>query len=400
MPQFNYRARTAEGREVKGLLHASSRSRAFELLRSNGLQPLQVGEAEGQKIWQKTIGGGVGNKELILLSRQLASMIVAGVTVVDGLRALEKQTPKYVFRELLKKIVYDIEGGASFSQAISKYPNVFSLFYLGVVRSGEAAGRLSESLNVLADYLETNYSFTQKVRGALTYPIFVLVLITVVAVLMMTFVMPQLVGLFKEAEVQLPLPTRILVGVTELFRGYWYVMALLILAAFLVFRSYLRTPEGKYAFGSWLLRVPFINEIFMKIYLSRLTSVLFTLFSSDVPVLESLKIAQASVGNEVYHRILTDTANSVKDGAPISTVWAHEPFIPPMLVTMVAVGERTGEVGRAFGEAQRFFRRDVEEILNTIAIFMEPILVILLGVGVAFIVAGVLLPIYNLVLVL
>lgn len=400
MPRFQYRARTGEGREVKGTLRATSKRGALELLRKNQLVPLQVDEQSRSSILHKTLWGGVGGKDLVMFSRQLASMISAGVTIVEALKAMQRQVTKPALQDLLQKIIYDIEGGESFSQAIGKYPATFSMFYLGVVRSGEASGRLSESLGILADYLETDYAFMRKVRSALAYPLFVLVLVAIVVSLMFIFVIPQLVILFKDANVRLPLPTRVLIWTTNLFTGYWYIFALIAVVLGLLFRSYIRTPEGKFVVSTWLLRVPFINVILQKIYLARLTSVLNTLFSSDVPIIESLNIAKFSIGNEVYQRILEGTAEAVKDGASISKVWSAEPFIPPMLATMVAVGERTGEVSKAFSESQRFFRRDVEEILDSIVVFLEPVLVIILGVGVAFVVAGVLLPIYDLVLVI
>jgi type IV pilus assembly protein PilC len=232
------------------------------------------------------------------------------------------------------------------------------------------------------------------------YPAFILTAVLIVIIVTFYFILPQIVELFRETDVRLPLPTRILIGVAEFTQAYWYIVLIVLLSFGLIVRSYLRTAEGQYTVSTWLLRVPLLKELLQKVYLSRLTSIMYTLFRSDVPVIESLKIAKESIGNRVYQRILNDTAEAVKSGSSMSATWAQEPYIPPMLTTMVAMGERTGEIEKAFGEAQRFFNRDVDEILDSVAVFLEPLLVIILGIGVGFIVAAVILPIYNLVLVL
>lgn len=401
MPQFSYRAKTADGKDVRGTLTAQTSERAQNLLRSHHLQPLEITVVDDSTLLNRTVlGGSVSTKDLVLFSRQISSMIRAGVPVLQALQALARQVEKPSFKKLIQEMSYDIEGGEALSIAMSKHPEVFSLFFLGVVRTGEASGRLSQSLSIMADYLEQSYVFTRKVRSALMYPVFVLTAVVIVVFLMFLLVVPQLVALFAEAEVQLPLPTRVLIAISRFMSQYWYVIVLVAVALGLLLRSYLKTPEGQYNLSTWVLRLPILRRLFQKIYLARLTSILHTLFSSDVPVIESLKIAQTSMGNRVYQTILNDTANAIKDGASISSVWEQERYIPPMLTTMVAVGERSGETARAFSEAQRFFQRDVEEILDTVTVFIEPILVIVLGIGVGIVVAAVLLPIYNLVLVL
>ena len=401
MAQFSYKAKTTDGKEVKGTLQAQSEERAALLLQSHGLVPLDLKLADETSLLNRAVlGGKVSTRDLILFSRQIASMIRAGVPILQALQALAKQIDKPAFQKLLQDLTYNIESGESLSNALARYPTVFSLFFLGVVRTGEASGRLSESLAILADYLEQNYFFMRKVRSALIYPVFVLSSVLIVVFLMFAFVVPQLVGLFTAANVRLPLPTRILITITESLHSYWYIVALIIIALAVVLRSYLRTPEGQYNLSTLVLRLPVISTLVQKVYLSRLTSIMHTLFSSDVPILESLQLARESLGNRTYQSILDDTAAAVKDGASISSVWEHEPYIPPMLTVMVGIGERSGEIEKAFKEAHYFFQRDVEEMLDSVTVLLEPILVILLGIGVGVVVAAVLLPIYNLVLVL
>jgi type IV pilus assembly protein PilC len=398
---FNYQAKTTAGKEVKGSLQAVSEERARALLRANNLIPVTVSSAENKGILGMNIGGGkVTTKEKIIFSRQLASMIHAGVPVFESITALVRQAESPTLRKILQEIAYDIEGGRSLSQALGRHQDTFSQFYLGVIRTGEASGHLSDSLIILADYLEQNYAFMRKVRSALMYPAFVIVVVIVVIGLMLAYVVPPLVELFQEAQVPLPLPTRMLIGVTNFFNSFWYLIITLALVVGIILRYYFRTPEGRYTLSSLVLHVPILNTLFVKIYLTQLTSIMDTLFRSDVPVLESLRITQSSMSNKVYQQIIEGTAAAVKDGASLSEVWENEPYIPPMLTTMIAVGERSGEVHKAFSEAQRFFKRDVDEILEQLTVFLEPLLVIILAIGVGIIAAAIILPIYNLVLVI
>jgi len=401
MAEFVYRARNPEGKVMRGTVQAADEHRAGVVLQSKGLTPIDLKPAARGSILNTTVfGGGVGKRDLVLFSRQMASMIRAGVPILEAVRTFRKQVSKPGFTSLLDDIAYDIEGGESLSNSLAKYPNTFSLFYLGVVKTGEASGRLSESLETLAVYVERNYLFNRKVRSALTYPIFVLTAVVIVVIIMFSFVVPQLITLFDEAKVALPLPTRILIAVSEFTSSYWYVLILITVSLGVLLRQYLRTPEGQYTASTWALHVPIISSLFKKVYLARLTSILHTLFASNVPVIEALHIARASTVNRVYQRILDETAAAVKNGAAMSTIWEHERYIPPILTTMVGVGERSGEIKEAFREAHGFFQRDVEEMLDTITVFLEPILVIFLAIGVGIISAAVLLPIYNLVLVL
>jgi len=401
MPEYRYQARNAKGTVVKGSVSAQNESKARALLVSHKLTLLNLTEKKAASVLNRNVfGGRISNRDLILFSRQLSTMVRAGVPIIEAIRTLRHQVQKPAFQSLLDNIAYEIEAGASLSRALARHPEVFSVFYIGVIQTGEASGRLSESLKTLADSTERTYVFNRKIRSALMYPAFILTAVVIVIIITFYFVLPQIVELFRETQVVLPLPTRILIAVSEFTRAYWYIIAIVVVAFGLIIRSYLRTAEGQYAASTWVLKIPVLREFMQKVYLSRLTSIMYTLFKSDVPVIESLKIARESIGNQVYQRILNDTAEAVKGGSSMSATWAQERQIPPMLTTMVAMGERSGEIEKAFAEAQRFFNRDVDDILDGIAVFLEPLLVIILGIGVGFIVAAVILPIYNLVLVL
>lgn len=401
MATFAYRARQANGSLTRGTLRAANEERASSLLRTNGLTPVSFEQIEEQSVLHRSLSfGSVGTKELIIFFGEASSMILAGVPVLETLKALQVQSKKERFTKIIREIIYDIEAGESLSIALSKHANTFNQFVLGIIRTGEASGKLGESLESIARQLEEEYGFQRKVRAALIYPAFVLVLVVVLVLIMFTFVLPQLVGLFQDAGVQLPLPTRILIAVTHFLTTYWAILITCVAALALLFRSWIKTPEGRYTFSSMALSIPVLREIIQKVYLARMTSALAALFESDVPVIEALSLAREAIGNRVYQRILDDTVQAIKDGASISYVWAQEPHIPAMLATMVNVGEKSGEVSKAFQQANKFFARDVADILETITILLEPILIIILGIGVGIIVGSVLLPIYNLVLVI
>ncbi len=386
---------------LQGTLRALTEERAGSLLRSHGLVPVQIIADAALPFWKKEIGGrALGARDLIIFTRQTASMIRAGVPILKALQSLEQQVPKRGFKRTMQEMAYDVESGQSLSNAMSKHEKSFNPFLLGVIRTGEVSGRLSESLDTLADYLEQDYVFVRKIRGALLYPVFVLTLVVIMSFIMFTYVLPQLVSIFEEAGVPLPWPTVVLLAMTKFLQAYWIGIVIFAVVIAWIFYSYWKTPEGHYTVSTYLLKLPVMSTFFQKLYLARLTSILHTLFSSDVPVLESLALAKEAVGNRVYQRTLDDTVKAIKDGASISYVWQHEPFIPPMLTAMVGVGERSGEIGKSFAEASRFFKRDVESTLETVTTLLEPILIVVLGTGVGIVVGAVLLPIYNLVLVL
>jgi type IV pilus assembly protein PilC len=401
MATFNYKARQANGTLTRGTLRAANEERAGSLLRSHELTPVSIEEVKEGSVLHRSIGNfGVSMKDLILFFREGASMITAGVPILETLQALQKQMKKQSFQAVIQEIIYDIESGESLSISMSKHPGVFNQFVLGIIRTGEASGKLGQSLIAIADQLEEEYGFTRSVRAALIYPIFVLVIVVILVVVMFTFVLPQLVTLFDDAHVQLPLVTRILIAITHFLTTSWPILITVSVALGFLFRSWIRTTEGRYTFSTWMLQIPVLKEIIQKVYLARMTSILSTLFASDVPIIEALGLTRESIGNRVYQRILDDTIQAVKSGSSISYVWEHEPYIPAMLTTMVNVGERSGRVADSFQQANRFFARDVKDVLESITILLEPILIIVLGIGVGVVVGSVLLPIYNLVLVI
>jgi type IV pilus assembly protein PilC len=293
-----------------------------------------------------------------------------------------------------------VEGGDALSNTLEKFPRIFSEFFISMVRSGEASGRVADTLRQLADHEEQDYELLRKVRGALIYPAFVISSMIIIGIVMMLFVIPQLVELFQASDVPLPWTTRILIAVSTFLGTYWwFVLLFLALVAYLT-RSYLKTPEGRLAGSALILRLPVFGALLRKLYLSRFASALETLVDSEVPVIRALLISRDILGNRVYQAIIDQAAQEVKNGSSISAALEKYPEIPLMVSQMIGVGERSGQLGKSLGAIHRFYRREVDDALQNMTQLIEPVVIVLLGIGVALLIASVLMPIYQLVQVI
>lgn len=401
MPDFHYRARNRQGRVTKGVMKAASEEQASAILSEHGLVPVEIIDARNLSVLRREFTvQHVRVRDRAIMARQLATMITAGIPVLQAVRVLATQTENVRLSGILREVSYDIEGGGALSDALEKYPQAFSEYFVSIVRSGEQAGRVAEALEQLADHEERDYELVSKVRRALVYPAFVVVTMTVIAAAMMVFVLPQLITLFEQSGVPLPLVTRVLIAVASFVASYWWFLLLfLFLASFLLY-SYLRTPEGRYNAHAVLLRLPVFGKILRKLYLARFSGALQTLIGSEVPVVRSLLVARDALGNRIYQAIIEETAEEVKNGSTISASLEKYPEIPMMVSQMISVGERSGELGASLGAVHRFYRREVDEALDNLSQLVEPVIVVLLGIGVAVLLAAVLLPIYRLVQVI
>lgn len=401
MPEYSYRARTRLGRVTKGTVKAANPERASAMLAEHGLVPLELQDVRELRFWKRELKiGGVRIRDRAIFARELSTMIEAGIPILQALRILAQQTESARLADILRNVSYEVEGGSPLSNALEKYPRAFSDFFISMVRSGEASGQVSRSLSALADHEERDAELIRKVRTALLYPIFVLAVMIVLVLVMANFVMPQLTDLFREANVSLPLITRLLLGVTLFLQGYWwFVLLFLGIAGYIAF-AYLRTPEGQYNLSSFVLRVPGLSTLLQKLYLARFSGALQTLLDAEVPVVRALLIARDVLSNRVYQEIIERTAEDVKNGSTISQAFERYPDVPMMVSAIVSVGERSGQLGRAFGNIHRFYRRDVDDALGNLTALIEPVVIILVGVGVAFLLAAVLLPLYGLVQVI
>lgn len=401
MPEYVYRARTRSGQVTKGTVTAVTAERASEMLAEHGLVPLEVTDMRELRFWRRDLKlGGVKIRDRAVLARQLATMIDSGIPILQGIRIVAQQTESTKLADIMRSVGHDVEGGSTLSAAFEKYPRVFSEFFVSMVRSGEASGKVAHALEALADHEERDAELVRKVRSALIYPAFIIFAMVLLLLVMANFVMPQLITLFEEANVALPLITRIVLGVTRFLQHFWWFLLLFLIVAGYLLISYLRTPEGQYNGSAFLLRLPLLSRMLRKLYLGRLSGALETLLDAEVPVVRALLIARDVISNRVYQQIIEHTAEAVKNGSSVAAALERYPEIPMMVSAMVSVGERSGQLGLSFGHIHRFFRRDVEEMLSNLTSLIEPVVIVVVGFFVAVILSAVLLPLYGLVQVI
>lgn len=398
MPVYNYRARDKEGKIKIGEIEAASEKAAVRLLSEHDLVVVALEEEKESYNLEKylTFLNRVKAKDLVVMSRQLSTMIVAGLPIVESLQVLAAQTQSKRLQEILEEVARDVEGGTKLSVAMGQYPKVFSDFYVNMIKSGESSGQLGKSLMYLADEMEKNYDLLSQVKSALIYPIFILGGIVLVGLLMMILVVPQLVTVLESFGGELPWTTRAFIGVSNFIGGYWWAIILAILICAGWFSYYVSTAEGRYNWDKFKLRVPLFGPMYQKIYVTRMTTNLSALIAGQIPIVEALKIVAELVGNKVYREILLETADKVRAGESINTVIKKSDLVPSMVGHMIAVGERTGELDQILEKVGQFYSKEVTNTVRGLISLIEPALLVVLGIVVGVILSAVLLPIYNL----
>lgn len=401
MTEYHYRARNRGGKITKGIIKAPSEEQASIMLSEHGLVPLEVEDVKNLSIFKREFSlGRVRVRDRAVMARQLSTMIRAGIPILQALRILVSQTENARLADILREVSYDVEGGEALSNALEKFPGAFSEFFISMIRSGEAGGRVADALEQIAEQEERDYEIVRKVRGAMVYPLFVIVTMAGMALVIITFVMPQLTTLFKETGVALPWPTRVLMGVSGFLVSYWWFVLLFAGIAGYLLRAYAKTTEGRYAVSAMMIRLPIAGILMQKLYLARFTGALRTLVTSEVPVIRALLISRDVIGNRVYQAIIAETADAVKNGSTISAAFERYPEIPLMVSQMISVGERSGQLAASLESVHRFYRREVDETIQNVTQLIEPLIIVLLGIGVAGLLVAVLLPIYQLVQVI
>ncbi|MDO8512709.1 MAG: type II secretion system F family protein [bacterium] len=398
MADYQYRVRNRQGNISRGVIKASSEEEAVEMLGQHGLVPIEIRDSKDTSFFSKELTlKNVSVRDRAIFSRQLATMISSGIPILQALRILVSQTENSKLADILREATYDIEGGESLSNALEKYPHQFSEFFISMVRSGEQSGRVAEALERLADNEERNYSLISKVRGALIYPAFVISAMLVMGLLMVVFVIPQLTGLFDQSDVELPFITKVLMGSSTVIGTYWWFILLFIIVAGVLISFYVRTTEGRYNMHAIMLRLPIAGRLLQKMYLAQFTGAMEVLVKSEIPVVQALMVARDIMGNKIYRQIIDETAEEVKNGSTISSAFEKYPEIPMMVSQMISVGERSGELGKSLSSVNRFYQREVNDAVQNITQLIEPVVIVVLGVGVAVMIMAVLMPIYQLV---
>ncbi len=394
---FKYQARTKAGDLNQGVVTAASQAKAEQLLTDNGLIIISLKE-EKESILKRLdfLSNRVGYKDLVLFSRQFSTLVAARVPIVQSLRILQTQVSNKGLVTITESMVASIESGDSLSNALAKHPAVFGNIYVSLVRSGEASGHVAESLDYLADQLEKDYDLRSRVKSAMTYPVFVLSALVGVGGLMFKFVLPSLVSVLKEQGGELPLVSKILIQITDSFQVYWWVILLIIISVIVAGKYYVTTPAGRYMWDRLIMQIPVIGQVLEKVYLARFSRNFATLIAGGIPVIQALKIVAEIINNVIYRDILLEAVEQVTNGKTISDALARHKEFPPIVTQMVRVGEQTAQLDNILLKLAVFYEKEVDTKVATLSSLLEPIIMLVLGLGVGVLVAGVLLPIYNL----
>ena len=396
---FNYEAIDSTGAKKNGAVDAINVDVAISSLQRRGLVITSVNEAGAPSSFLSkniTLFDRVSTKDVVILSRQLSTLFEAQVSALRIFRLLAAETENRVLASKLTIISDDIQGGSSISLALSKHPKIFTPFYSNMVKAGEESGKLDETFQYLADYMDRTYELASKVRGALIYPAFVIVTFFVVMILMFTMIIPKISGIITDSGAEIPAYTRVILGISTFLVNYGLVLlAGLIIAGFLVFR-FIRTPTGKYAFDRFKLHIPYVSSLFKKLYLSRLSDNMNTMLTSGIPIVRSLELTSDVINNKVFEGIIAESVESVKGGKTLSEALSNNPDeIPGIMVQMMKVGEETGEIGSILKTMAHFYSREVTTAVDSLVSLIEPAMIVFLGGGVAVLLASVLVPIYN-----
>lgn len=394
--EFIYKAKDIQGNNHEGSVKSPDVRSAASIIRKKGLIiiSLESKNAPVNKFFDRFLNR-VSFSELVIITRQLATMVSSGLVLSEAIDILEEQQTNKTLKKALTDISQDIKGGLTLAQSLSRYPNIFPHLYINLIKAGESSGKLDSVLLQMADGLEKEREFQSKIRGAMIYPIVVLSMMVVVIIIMMVFVIPKLLTLYSQSTIELPLPTKILIGISNLFIHFWWLGIILLIGAYIGFVRWKKTPEGNLFFGKLLLRIPVVGKIAVNVTLTNFNRTFGLLTSAGIPLLESIGIVSDLTDNPVFKNALRDSYAGVEKGLPFSTLLTSNIF-PKIVSQMVRVGEETGKVDEIFLKLAEYFESESDHMIKNLTVAIEPIVLIILGLGVAFLVISIILPIYQL----
>ncbi len=396
--KFNYQARTEDGQIQSGVVEASSREVAIDLLQKQDLYVTLLEEMGASPAYARKIVlfGGVSRKDVVLFSRQLSIMFKAKVSLVESLAVLSEQAQNLDLKEKIMIISEDVEGGTAFSEALTKHPKLFSPFYIAMVKAGEAAGKLSESLDYLAEHLEREYYLTSKIKGAMVYPALILSFSVLVLMIMILFVIPNLITVLEETGQELPFITSLVISFTNIAKKWFGLFLIAEIGFFAYIFRYYKTKKGKRFFDKLSLKIPSVGSFLKMLYVSRFAENLSTLISGGLPIAQALGITAEIVGNSAYQEVIFKSREAVKRGDSLSSSLRTAPDIfPPMFCQMVLVGEKTGTLDRSLLEIVGFYQSETERAIESLLSILEPAMIMFLGLIVGGLMFSVMMPMYQ-----
>ncbi len=396
--KYIYQARSKEGKAETGTVEASSKESAALLLQKYNIFVTSIKEQSPLILRTENISflNKVSKKDLAVFSRQLAVMVQSRVPITQSLKSLATQTKNPSFKQKILKIAQLIEEGSPLSEAFATYPEVFNIFYVSLIKTGEASGKISESLYYLSDHLEREHDISSQITGAMVYPIFVISVLLIVVPLVIIFLIPKLVDLLKQTTVKPPVFTQMMIAFYIFLENYgWIILAgFFFLVLFIIY--YFTTKEGKKRYDEMSLKIPFIGGFLKKTFLIRFAENISTLIAAGLSINNALKITRDTVGNHVYRKVLTETEERVSQGEKISSVMIKYPeLVPPFVVQMIQVGEETGTLDKNLMEIVNFYNKELKRAIETFTALLEPVLIIVLGAVVTFLAVSVIGPLYG-----
>ncbi|MBP7876187.1 type II secretion system F family protein [Candidatus Woesebacteria bacterium] len=396
MPFFRYTVKNDQNQTIKGKIEAKSERSAAALLHERKLFVVDV-RPLGDELMLHINSAlfGVKSSDVVLFTRQLSTMISAGLPLANGLAILSQQSKPDMAR-LVGSILQDIEGGLTFADALAKHPKEFGSMFIQLIRAGEIGGVLDDVLGRLADNMEKSSQFRAKTKGALIYPVIVIIAMLVVGAIMMIFVIPKMTALYKDFDAELPMMTQLLIGSSDFFVRFWWVIGGIVFAAVTAFAKWKKTDGGRHSYDRMMLRLPLFGPLIEKIALTEFTRTLALLLNSGVSLLEALEIVTKGVDNIVYQDALQECAKQVEKGVSLSQALTRFAEFPPILQQMVAVGEETGRLDEVLRKLSVYFEQESEQAVKNMTAAIEPMIMVVLGVGVGAMVIAVIMPIYNL----
>lgn len=396
MKKFSYKAKTLEGKTLSGLVEAANKKEAARILREKKLLPVVIHERD-----QGGIGTffssfkGISTRDIADFTRQLATMVEAGLPLTDSLIIIQQQS-KPAMNKIVADVVKEIEGGSSFYDALFKHGDVFSRIYLALIKSGETAGSLDKVLKRMAESLEDQEEFKNSVKGAMIYPLIVMIGMVLVVFVMMVYVIPKLTEMYKEFGTTLPITTQILIAMSNFVSQFWFICLAIIAGGIYFYRLWRATPLGREKIDQLMLRLPIVGVLKIKITLTEICQTMSMLLSAGVTIIETLNIVAEAANNAVYEKSIKQVAKDVEKGFPLTTIFERYEEYPPIFNQMVAVGEETGKLDEVLLRLSKQFANEAKTAVKGLTTAIEPLMMIVLGIGVGFIVISIITPIYNL----
>lgn len=396
---FNYKVINSAGVQENGSIDAQSIDIAVSSLQRRGMVVVSIHPAdETRDVLSKEVSDifeRIKQKDIVILSRQMSTLFTSQVSALRIFKLLATETENKKLRTILVEVSDSIQGGSAISLALSKHPKVFSHFYVNMVKAGEESGKLDETFQFLADYLDRTYEVTSKVKNSLIYPAFVIFTFLAVMILMLTVVIPKISQILIDSGQEIPVYTKVVIAISSFLVNWWIPLLLVIVGIVFAVWRYSLTETGKYTFAGIKINSPYIGSLFKKLYLSRIADNINTLLSSGVPVVKALELTSTVVDNKIYEDIVSKSLEDIKGGMALSEAMGKYKEIPGIMIQMMKIGEESGELGNILKTLAKFYQREVMQAVDTLVDLIEPAMIVLLGLGVGILLASVLIPIYN-----